>query len=366
MSVSLNNVNSTLNSVNAENDAHRASINNPHYVTAAQVGAYTTAQADKLINIIWSASGQIATPCLVDDMVFYAAKRPGVYYGLFQVSLNGMVEKCLIGSNEWPNAYNSSTGPGFRASIYADWENATYDTIRMYAAHDGRIATWTYNRLTKIASGVTKYAVNVGGQGFMGRGWDIFGVGAGSNPNFYMRWPTPHGSWNNMNYYTICRNYYNSNPNGEKYYYGDYRYLGTNTRGTIRANDSSQIYRGTTNYPIQCGIGVKGNRAFYCYDQDWAIMHRFIVPGSGNCADDLFNIGYTNSTTSTAQLTHDQSFQVPSVLINSSNAYCNPLVQFDDQGNEVGIAFGTIVDDSYHRFPRTGICRWNSEWGTGK
>ena len=43
MSVSLNNVNS-------ENDTHRAATNNPHDVTATQVGAYTKSEVNNLIN----------------------------------------------------------------------------------------------------------------------------------------------------------------------------------------------------------------------------------------------------------------------------------------------------------------------------
>jgi hypothetical protein len=50
MSVSLNNVNGTLNSVNSENDTHRAATNNPHNVTATQVGAYTKSEVDGLVN----------------------------------------------------------------------------------------------------------------------------------------------------------------------------------------------------------------------------------------------------------------------------------------------------------------------------
>lgn len=52
MSVSLNNVNTLLNAVNSENDTHRAATNNPHSVTASQVGATTTSQVQSMVSSI--------------------------------------------------------------------------------------------------------------------------------------------------------------------------------------------------------------------------------------------------------------------------------------------------------------------------
>ena len=58
MSVSLNNVNSLLNTVNSENDTHRAATNNPHNVTASQVGALTSSQAQTIASTItWTTLG---------------------------------------------------------------------------------------------------------------------------------------------------------------------------------------------------------------------------------------------------------------------------------------------------------------------
>lgn len=39
----------SLNTVNSENDDHRVDTNNPHGVTASQVGAYTKSQVDSMV-----------------------------------------------------------------------------------------------------------------------------------------------------------------------------------------------------------------------------------------------------------------------------------------------------------------------------
>lgn len=321
--------------------------------------------------VMWSSQGEIGSALLVDDQVFFSAQIAGQYYGLYHSDLNGNIKKTIHNTNNWIDSFSTQNGNGFRASLCADYLNGgTY--ARIFAQYENRVETFIYDRINKACGSASHYAAYSTGSNFFGRNWYIVGVSdsiLGKNRSIYCAVSYPHSTWNNFNHYTITRMNHTSSNNNHNLYNGDYRYLGNDTDESTRSDDGTRIYVGgnaRSHYPSHAGTGQKGNRALYMFNPRNGLMHRFIVPGSGVTADDLWNISYTNSSTNQAQLTHDKTFHIPALITSSSNNYITPQVQFDEYGNEVAISAGTVVDDASFRQSSVRIIKWNPNWGTGK
>ena len=96
---------------NANIQSHISSTSNPHSVTAAQVGAYTTGQTDTLLNGKMPLTPTVADfvpgapPAHVEGRVFYdsGSKSLAYYNDINGVTLN-------IGLEQWARVYNPSIG----------------------------------------------------------------------------------------------------------------------------------------------------------------------------------------------------------------------------------------------------------------
>ena len=319
------------------------------------------------LDVIWEHTGQSGVPILVDDVIFYTPRMGPNNYALYMCDLNGQVLRTLINSNEWPNGATSTTGPGYRGQLFADWENATAASITIYISHDGRVARFTYNRNNRTCGAVSPFCVGSGAN-YFGRDWYIYGIGAGANPDFLAGYAVKHSSsYNYINPIRIQHMAYSSGSGAEVIYNGStQRYLGTTAEDGIVAEDGTRIYDVSSATLQSAGIGVNGNTAFYMYDSELSLMHRFLIAGNptGNMVDALWENAHTSTSTTTAVIQHDQTFHIAGA-INGGSYFYTPQVQFSDTGAETGISFTSITSDGQPRYCLSKIVGWRDEWGSG-
>jgi len=144
MSVSLNNVNSLLNTVNSENDTHRAATNNPHGVNAAQIGVYTKSEVDGIINTsnegIPFANNSHAMPTdsqLVNSSIDQVYRFKEVYVGNSGAVRN---HNNAYGHNngvggDWSALDGNYTGGNYIWAIYKTYYDANSNSWKDLTGH---------------------------------------------------------------------------------------------------------------------------------------------------------------------------------------------------------------------------------------
>jgi hypothetical protein len=320
---------------------------------------------------IFSARGEGSAPLLIDDRVIYSTQmhETSNWYSVRVADkTTGEILQSVINQNGWPTwAGGTSNQSGYRANGIVDWKNATASSVDIYYYHTvSWVAKATFNRNTQTLGSIEPFGVDATGVGsnFFNYNWQpIAVIDNGSNKEFLSAYALASGSWNDMRAYNLAKMEYRMiSPS---YNIPDYKgvYQKLPDLMDIAKSTNGDLILGptpTVAYHIIAGVNPI-NGKFYTFNLGSGILNIFRMTGSySDWGARLYELTDSPQPTSTAGIEHLKAVQLGTHGTYSRYAFVS--VQFDEYGNETGISFGALVDDSYRRNDLTYIIPWNSNW----
>ena len=320
---------------------------------------------------IFSARGEGSAPLLIDDRVIYSTQmhETSNWYSVRVADkTTGEILQSVINQNGWPTwAGGTSNQSGYRANGIVDWKNATASSVDIYYYHTvSWVAKATFNRNTQTLGSIEPFGVDATGVGsnFFNYNWQpIAVIDNGSNKEFLSAYALANGSWNDIRGYNLAKMEYRmiSPSYNIPDYKGVYQKLpdlmdiAKSTNGDLMLGPTP-----TASYHIIAGVNPV-NGKFYTFNLGSGILNIFRMTGSySDWGARLYELTDSPQPTSTAGIEHLKAVQLGTHGTYSRYAFVS--VQFDEYGNETGISFGTLLDDSYRRNDLTYIIPWNSNW----
>ena len=320
---------------------------------------------------IFSARGEGSAPLLIDDRVIYAIQvhdNENHYAVRVADKATGEILQCPMNDRKWPQwAGVTPNKSGWRANGIVDWKNATGSSVDIYYFHSiSWVAKATFNRTTQTLGNIEPFGVDATGTGtnFFNHNWQPVAVmDNGSNKEFLSAYALAHASWNEKRNYNLAKMQYRmiSPSYNIPDYTGVYQKLpdlmdiAKSTNGDFMVGTAE-----AASYHLLAGVNPI-NGKFYTYGMGTGVLNIFKMTGSyPDWGTRLYELTDSPQPTSTAGIEHLKAVQLGSH--GTYSRYNFVSVQFDEYGNETGISFGTLLDDSYRRNDLTYIIPWNSNW----
>ncbi len=320
---------------------------------------------------IFSARGEGSAPLLIDDRVIYAIQvhdNENHYAVRVADKATGEILQCPMNDRKWPQwAGVTPNKSGWRANGIVDWKNATGSSVDIYYFHSiSWVAKATFNRTTQTLGNIEPFGVDATGTGtnFFNHNWQPVAVmDNGSNKEFLSAYALAHASWNEKRNYNLAKMQYRmiSPSYNIPDYTGVYQKLpdlmdiAKSTNGDFMVGTAE-----AASYHLLAGVNPI-NGKFYTYGMGTGVLNIFKMTGSyPDWGTRLYELTDSPQPTSTAGIEHLKAVQLGSH--GTYSRYNFVSVQFDEYGNETGISFGALVDDTYRRNELTYIIPWNSNW----
>ncbi len=320
---------------------------------------------------IFSARGEGSAPLLIDDRVIYAIQvhdNQNHYAVRVADKATGEILQCPMNDRKWPQwAGVTPNKSGWRANGIVDWKNATGSSVDIYYFHSiSWVAKATFNRTTQTLGNIEPFGVDATGTGtnFFNHDWQPVAVmDNGSNKEFLSAYALANASWNDKRNYNLAKMQYRmiSPSYNIPDYTGVYQKLpdlmdiAKSTNGDFMVGTAE-----AASYHLLAGVNPI-NGKFYTYGMGTGVLNIFKMTGSySDWGTRLYELTDSPQPTSTAGIEHLKAVQLGSHGTNSRYNFVS--VQFDEYGNETGISFGALVDDTYRRNELTYIIPWNSNW----
>ena len=324
---------------------------------------------------IWKFVSEGSAPLLIDNRVLLAPQFTGTHNHtrLYVSDLNGVVTQTIFSGPKWPNTSGSSgTIEAVRASLLADWETATSSNVDVYICYPGSyVLKIPFNRTTQTFGTPSGYGVWASGGNFFNSGWKIAACYAGGTSKHFICSYTLASSTHSiiggvnrleqMEYLsTGTGGYYNFT--GTTHYLGDFRPL-------IKSPDGKQLVEGSGGtgaealYGHLIGINHVTGRVYYRgLTNGFLYIFQINPSASGSTyAEKFWNMSaITVPNPVNTNLTYVKTVLLPIegdvTLVNDAT------VNFDKDGNETAISYGSYYNDAQRHNVNMGIVPWDSAW----